>query len=260
MSSTEIQRKRMDLTQNVKTFALGALALGALAAPAAADPVPYGTTYGANARAEAGSQVDPIFSQITVVNGVETLNVTNQSDGGGGVTGSGQNTDSSTSFAPKLLSVQTGTWANGPNTATTSASSNLANGTIHLSIGGTGPLRLGTPSGSASGTLGDLVTFDNTTGGVVDLGVSFSLHGTFTQGPYASPNYVHEVTAGLDFKNYNGVTYPSTSFPGVQLMNPSTSVVGAILGTFYTEYQYQGQYQPLYTAFGNNGGAPTRSP
>ena len=164
------------------------------------------------------------------------------------------------SFAPSVLSVQSGNWANGPNNATAAASSNLADGSIHLFVGGTGPLRNGSPGGSASGTIGDLVTFDNTTGGVLDLGLTFSLHGIFAASlnPNSDP-VTHDVSAVLQFQNYLGTTYPDPLHPGVQLLNPTNpSKVGAILGTAYTDYQYQvGNYNggtSYYTNFTDNSG------
>ena len=184
------------MMQNGKTSALGALALCALAAPAYADPVAYGTTYGAGARAEAGSQVDNIFSTITTIDGSVTNNQINQSDGGGGVSGSGSTTNSSNAFVPNVGAGQTGYWTSGPNVATTSASANLYNGTIHLSIVGSGPQRYGSPAGAATGTIGDLVTFNNISGHVIDLGVSFALDGTFSGFPITGGgSFGHNVTA-----------------------------------------------------------------
>jgi hypothetical protein len=97
-------------------------------------------------------------------------------------------------------------------------------------------------SGFAIGSIGDNVTFRNTTGSAVDLALSFSAHGTFS-GP--DPHDTHQAGAILQFYSSGG--------PGaVKLVTLNGGPQS--FGDYWVQYQLQGQYSPLYTSFGDNGG------
>lgn len=208
---------------------------------ASAEPVVSGSV--ASVTAQAQTAGGPQFNQSTetITNGVAS-NVENNGSTSGTSNGSASITSGGTTYAPTLQIYQNGYTSSGVADATTStAAVSLSAGAIHLNVSPNDPNGTQSSSGSASGSIGDNVTFSNATGSAVSLTLSFSAHGTFS-GPNDGGR--HQADAFLQFYSSRG--------PGaVKLMTAASGPQS--FTDYYVHYQYQGESGP-YTAFTDNGG------
>jgi hypothetical protein len=189
------------------TCAAIAAALSSLTA--LAGPVPFGTITEASANSGSGTV------NVQVVNGVIT-----QSAGPPGSLRTGGGTASSSNAALNYDSgVGNTSTDTGINQNVASASANLATGKISLSNTTTYTVQQPVARNLTSGTIGDVVTFNNVSGGTLALGVSLSVHGNFTPIAGYSGNGVG-IKAFLDFQNGPGTNLtiagngPISNVPG----------------------------------------------
>ncbi|MBR0836369.1 PEPxxWA-CTERM sorting domain-containing protein [Bradyrhizobium manausense] len=216
-------------------------AMMASTASALAEPVISGSIASISAQAVSAGGQQSNYSNETVTNGSASNIAYNQSTSGSS-NGTAVITSGGTTYAPTLQVIQNGFTNGGTSDATTSSASvSLSTGAIHLNVSPNDPNGTQASSGSASGSIGDNVTFRNTTGSAVSLALSFSVHGTFS-GPNNGGR--HEADAFVQF-------YSSGGAGAVKLMTAASGPQS--FTDYYAHYQYQGESGP-YTAFTDNGG------
>ncbi|MBC9882065.1 PEP-CTERM sorting domain-containing protein [Bradyrhizobium sp. INPA01-394B] len=223
---------------------IGVFCFAAIAdiSPVLAEPVLSGTVASISAQAVTAGGQQSNYSNETITNGSPSDIAYNQSTSGSS-NGTAVITAGGTTYAPTLQISQNGfTTAGTPDATTSSASVSLSTGAIHLNVSPNDPHGTQASSGGASGSIGDNVTFKNTSGSAVSLALSFSVHGTFA-GP--NPGDRHWADAFLQFYSSRG--------PGaVELISLRGGPQS--FTDYYAHYQYQGEGGP-YTAFTDNGGA-----